>query len=254
MKKLKEDGLNNAQNYSSTYRGRNRADRSRWSPERKELCQIAGEIQGRGFRKTLEVEMQFSGGEEAKLHSVCSQRSYINPDFHVFCCIFTLLLSWPRLSMHQWNNISVLFHGAGISLQSLDASVPLVWSPCGPLLVALLLEASLPPCFIFYPSDGKSAFHLSFPWGWKFSSHFRWSAICYFWSLPRPRPTNWFCSSLDCPFLWEMKLGTFPAIPILTSCSRRERSNMELNRGLSHGSICTSVSITLQSMTVFSCD
>lgn len=81
MKKLKEDGLNSAQNYSSGCRGRNRGDRSCWSPERKELCRIAGEIQRRGLWKTLEVEMQFSGREKAKLHSVCSQRSYIKSKF-----------------------------------------------------------------------------------------------------------------------------------------------------------------------------
>lgn len=69
----------------------------------------------------------------------------------------------------------------------------------------------------------------------------------------RPRSPNWFCPSLNCPFLWEIKLGTFLEIEIHTGYSRRERSNVELNWGLSHGSICTSVSIALQSVTVLSC-
>lgn len=74
-----------------------------------------------------------------------------------------------------------------------------------------------------------------------------------FEAYPRPRSPNWFCPSLNCPFLWEIKLGTFPDIEIHTGCSRRERSNMGLNWGLSHGSICTSVSIALQPVTVLSC-
>lgn len=72
---------------------------------------------------------------------------------------------FPKI-LHRSKFLCVLLHlyppalmasfvDALLQHQSLDASVPLMWSPRGLLLVALLLEASLPLLLTFYLAMGK---------------------------------------------------------------------------------------------------
>lgn len=158
MKKFREDDLKNAQNYSSGYRGRSKVDRSCWSPGREELCQGAG---GQGRCDLGKEIVKVFGSRGAVQWGRGSQPAQCLfpkiPHRSKFLCVllhlYTSALTASFVNapvQHQ----CVIFWGWN-KLQSLDPSVPLIWSPRALLLVALLLEASFLLLLTFYLATEK---------------------------------------------------------------------------------------------------